>query len=75
MSSIFKIIDSLNLREAEAHKIQINLISNPEKEEKLLLVFSNKNDDAKMRFLKSFLKTLPGILDKYLPLACYIYCL
>ena len=58
MPNIYEIIDSLNLEEAEVHKIQINLINNPEKEERLLFALTNKNEDGKMRFLKSFLKTI-----------------
>ncbi|CAB5365871.1 unnamed protein product [Rhizophagus irregularis] len=59
MSNIYEIIDSLNLGEAETHKIQINLINNPEKEERLLFALTNKNNDAKTRFLESFLETIP----------------
>ncbi|PKY60306.1 hypothetical protein RhiirA4_483874 [Rhizophagus irregularis] len=61
MSNIYEIIDSLNLKEAETHKIQINLINNPEKEERLLFTLTNKNNNAKMGFLESFLETIPDI--------------
>jgi hypothetical protein len=64
MSQIYEIIDSLNLEEKKTNKIQINLINNPEKEERLLLALKNKTDDAKKRFLESFLETIPGMLDK-----------
>jgi hypothetical protein len=43
----------------KVYKIQIDLINNPVKEEKLFLALKNKNKEAKMRFLKSFFKTIP----------------
>lgn len=64
MSNIYEIIDSLNLGQAETYKIQINLINNPEKVDNLLLALTNKTDKAKTKFLESFLKAIPGMLDK-----------
>ena len=66
MSNIYEIIDSLNLEEAESHKLQIYLIKNPKEEERLFLALKStyKTKEDKRSLMKDFFNTIPGMLDK-----------
>ncbi|PKK55392.1 hypothetical protein RhiirC2_764636, partial [Rhizophagus irregularis] len=65
MSNIYEVIDSL-LEEEDAHKLQFYLIKNQEAKNDLLssLISPHKKEESKKRFLKNFLNSIPGMLDK-----------
>ena len=73
MSEFYEIIDSLELEGEEMDKLQIYLIKNYEEEGRLFSALKRyKTKESQQRFLKSFLKSIHGMLDKIFAVILFV---
>jgi len=75
MPTIFEIVDTFDLKQAEANKLKIYLIKNQEQENRLLSALAScKTKESKQSLLKDFLSTMSGMLSNNFIKCRYTVC-